>query len=220
MVINGFLCPSDPGTNGWITKTAGGVTYVCRFRNYVVNLGNTGIGQLNFPAASTNPTITFLGAPFYDMGSPAIDIQPAATYGWAGRNTRNLPGHSSLTDGSSNTLMVSEYLIAPTGQELRGFTQWGDATGFMGNTGPNSLTGDMYDYCVLPKPVNNPPCVPISGSFNGNDKFYAARSKHPGGVNATMCDGSVKFFKNSINIFVWRALSTTSGGEVLSADSF
>jgi hypothetical protein len=28
------------------------------------------------------------------------------------------------------------------------------------------------------------------------------------------------FIKNSINISIWRALSTTQGGEVLSADSY
>ena len=35
-----------------------------------------------------------------------------------------------------------------------------------------------------------------------------------------MCDGSVRFAKNTTNIFIWRALSTTNGGEVISADAF
>jgi hypothetical protein len=39
-------------------------------------------------------------------------------------------------------------------------------------------------------------------------------------VNATMVDGSVKFFKNTISLTVWRALATTKGGEIISADSF
>ena len=33
------------------------------------------------------------------------------------------------------------------------------------------------------------------------------------------CDGSVRFIKNTINLFVWRGLGTTQGGEVLSADA-
>ena len=49
---------------------------------------------------------------------------------------------------------------------------------------------------------------------------YAARSRHPGGVNTTFCDGSVKFIKDTININIWRALSTTQGGEVISSDAF
>jgi prepilin-type processing-associated H-X9-DG protein len=45
-------------------------------------------------------------------------------------------------------------------------------------------------------------------------------SRHPGGVNMLVGDGSVKFIKDSINLQVWRALGTRSGGEVMSADSF
>jgi prepilin-type N-terminal cleavage/methylation domain-containing protein/prepilin-type processing-associated H-X9-DG protein len=45
-------------------------------------------------------------------------------------------------------------------------------------------------------------------------------SRHPGGVNMLVGDGSVKFIKDSINLQVWRALGTRSGGEVVSADSY
>ena len=66
---------------------------------------------------------------------------------------------------------------------------------------------------------NGPPLRGL-GSLGVNDKYYAARSRHAGGVNAAMCDGSVRFFKNSVNLNVWQAVSTTKGGEVVSADSF
>jgi prepilin-type N-terminal cleavage/methylation domain-containing protein/prepilin-type processing-associated H-X9-DG protein len=45
-------------------------------------------------------------------------------------------------------------------------------------------------------------------------------SYHPGGVNVTMGDGSVKFLKNSVNPTTWYALGTKAGGEVVSADGF
>ncbi len=45
-------------------------------------------------------------------------------------------------------------------------------------------------------------------------------SYHPGGVNVTMADGSVRFVKNSVNPLTWYALGTKAGGEVLSADSY
>ena len=45
-------------------------------------------------------------------------------------------------------------------------------------------------------------------------------SRHPGGVNMLAGDGSVRFIKDSINLQVWRALGTRSGGEVVSADSY
>jgi prepilin-type processing-associated H-X9-DG protein len=56
----------------------------------------------------------------------------------------------------------------------------------------------------------------------GNDfaQYITVSSKHSGGVNCLMADGSVKFMKNSISWPVWLALGTKSGGEVLSSDSY
>ncbi len=48
----------------------------------------------------------------------------------------------------------------------------------------------------------------------------AARSTHPGGVNAVFCDGHVAFLKDSVDLAVWRALATRKGGEPLSADAY
>jgi hypothetical protein len=39
-------------------------------------------------------------------------------------------------------------------------------------------------------------------------------------VNALLCDGSVRFIKNSVGITPCQDLTTTRGGEVISADSF
>ena len=47
---------------------------------------------------------------------------------------------------------------------------------------------------------------------------FGARSKHPGGVNAALCDGSVRFYANDIAVATWQALSTSRGGEPLSGD--
>jgi prepilin-type processing-associated H-X9-DG protein len=45
--------------------------------------------------------------------------------------------------------------------------------------------------------------------------WAAARSRHTGGVNAALCDGSVRFFSNSISPAVWSALGTVTGGETV-----
>ena len=45
-------------------------------------------------------------------------------------------------------------------------------------------------------------------------------SWHPGGVNVTMGDGSVKFIKNSISLQTLLALGTRGNGEVISSDSY
>jgi prepilin-type N-terminal cleavage/methylation domain-containing protein len=49
---------------------------------------------------------------------------------------------------------------------------------------------------------------------------FAATSHHPGGVNAMLMDGSVRFCGNGVSLAIWQALATRSGGEVVSSDSF
>ena len=45
-------------------------------------------------------------------------------------------------------------------------------------------------------------------------------SYHPGGVNAAFADGSVRFFKETVNPQTWTALGTRNSGEVVSADAY
>ena len=43
--------------------------------------------------------------------------------------------------------------------------------------------------------------------------WRAARSRHPGGVNVLMADGSLQFFEDGVDPAVWRAASTRAGGD-------
>jgi prepilin-type processing-associated H-X9-DG protein len=45
-------------------------------------------------------------------------------------------------------------------------------------------------------------------------------SFHQGGVNVAMCDGSVKFIKESINLYTWWAIGTRAANEPLNANAF
>jgi hypothetical protein len=47
---------------------------------------------------------------------------------------------------------------------------------------------------------------------NSNHMMMAARSVHPGGVQATLVDGSVRFFTESINLNTWRFLGGAKDG--------
>ena len=51
-----------------------------------------------------------------------------------------------------------------------------------------------------------------------NAHYVTAFSNHPGGVNALMADGSVRFIKNTINMQTWWALGTRAGGEIVSSN--
>jgi prepilin-type N-terminal cleavage/methylation domain-containing protein/prepilin-type processing-associated H-X9-DG protein len=50
--------------------------------------------------------------------------------------------------------------------------------------------------------------------------YQPTSSNHAGGVNVLMCDGSVKFVKNSVQWFTWWALGTRANGEVIDASSY
>jgi len=64
----------------------------------------------------------------------------------------------------------------------------------------------------------------VSCGFNAgtdsNVEAITASSRHSGGVNSLMMDGSVRFMKDSISPSIWWGLATKAGGEVLSSDSY
>ena len=196
-----YLCPSD-GTNAPVEIASGGITQACTSQNYAANFGNTRQIQDNLPGTP------FGGAPFADAGSPLADQSRPA------RPTVNL---RDLTDGTSSTLLLSEVVVGQ-GADLRGFSWWGDAAGFETSLTPNSSSPDVMadaDYCLNRAP--NPPCVARTPD---RTDVYAARSRHSGGVNAALADGSARFIRDSIQPTVWQALSTTRGNEVIANDAF
>jgi prepilin-type N-terminal cleavage/methylation domain-containing protein/prepilin-type processing-associated H-X9-DG protein len=160
--------------------------------NYALNYGNTSYTQ-----AATLNGVVFGGAPF----GPNFNGQL--------KQIKLV----NILDGTSNTFMIGEVLQGQ-GRDLRGFIWWGDATGFTTYLGPNSPLPDrIYTafYC------NNLPQfgLPCDVSVTSNPTMFAARSRHTNGLQMAMCDGSVRYFSNTININAWRALSTSTGGEVI-----
>jgi prepilin-type N-terminal cleavage/methylation domain-containing protein/prepilin-type processing-associated H-X9-DG protein len=64
-----------------------------------------------------------------------------------------------------------------------------------------------------------PPIDYASDTPDGKEhktQHIAARSRHPGGVNASRCDGSVSFFSDDVNFVVWNSLTSSAGGEAVS----
>ena len=215
-----FQCPSDQPEAQLNSVTSG---------NYACNYGNTGTGLFQITASSpycckSYNGVIYLGAPFSWIAIGNAPVQSfARTYGIA-----------SITDGTSNTILLGEVIQgADNGAlfDLRGFIQYGSSSGFATYLAPNSTQPDLLNqavYCAYPFGINPPckfrtaapPAYPGDTTPAINGDTYASRSRHPGGVNVVFCDGSVHFIKNTINIATWRALSTTQGGEVLSADQY
>ncbi|NBO93664.1 MAG: DUF1559 domain-containing protein [Planctomycetia bacterium] len=189
-----YYCPSD--RDGAIWK---GDIYWRARGSYVINWGNQAV-PFNPADALQSPTLGI--APFGYMDNASAS-QP--------RKTKL----TDITDGTSNTLLMSEIIMAAndTDFDIRGDFLNDDrpCTQFMTINTPNSGT-DVSPYCSATAYPQNPPCT-TSGSGYAHK---AARSRHTGGVNVLMGDGSIRFVTNSIASVTWRALGTMNGGEVLS----
>lgn len=178
-----YLCPSS---GGQIDQNIG--TYQRTRGNYVVNWGNVRYGD---------PPPTSGRAPFGHEGG--------------NRSTPYVTTMASITDGTSNTLLMSEYLItkSPNDDDWRGDIHNDDGVfKFMTLTTPNSSALDVVNWAIN----FNDPKMPVT---TAGTQFNAARSRHSGGVNALLADGSVRFVRDTINLQTWQRLGTMDGGEVV-----
>ena len=201
-----FICPSD---------TERGQSSTFGYSNYRYNGGSW--GQINgwdgvFGMRST------------DEGAPAAIASPV--------------NFLEIIDGTSNTAAASEGCNAPAsgandpkGDVFEAGTvtdttivaaratflakDWRTAS-LPGGTwrgrgypwGEGSMWRGLYNHIL---PPNKPSWRPGQyGLFAA-----AASSRHTGGVNTLMCDGSVRFVSDSIDPDTWTAAGTRNGGEVL-----
>jgi hypothetical protein len=220
-------CPSDIGLqrnefthNSW-----------ARIRtNYVVNAGNTVYGQYSVQW-TTNPfRWRFGGAPFrggQDTKVSKINDGLSNTLMFSEKNV--LPELASQ-DFPAWGGPQSDTNTALGGQVFTGFFPPNStAPDYLGRTGewlPNSSTYFMQNQ--IPIPVDSNGCPPPATSGRGDrppdiflsDRSMAAqtftvRSHHPGGVNTSRCDGSADFVSDSIDEFVWNAMTSAAGEETL-----
>jgi prepilin-type N-terminal cleavage/methylation domain-containing protein/prepilin-type processing-associated H-X9-DG protein len=204
-----FLCPSDRGVP---VSSAYGVT---------------DMGPTNYVACHGS------GVSGGGYGSPvAADGVFPAVYGVR---------ITDVSDGTSNTAAFSESILGD-GAEVSA-TQPGDETvayKYLGYSGTLPSDGNCtgapsvwngYNRRGFMWASGEARCVSYNHYYTPNSKSFdciandptmtyvsvgyrAARSRHSGGVNVLLADGSVRFVSDSVSLTTWRSLSTRNGGEV------
>ncbi len=138
-----------------------------------------------------------------------------------------------ITDGLSNTVVIGEQLLGDgqpvsavppanndyrrrmlmlTGNTITNPTNCAAGTNWSGQRGEKWIWHGrtLYNHFYGPN-AKSPDC------YNESSGYFltSARSAHTGGVQVALCDGTVRFIGDSIDITIWRALSTREGGEVI-----
>jgi prepilin-type N-terminal cleavage/methylation domain-containing protein/prepilin-type processing-associated H-X9-DG protein len=189
-----YYCPSDFGAD--LDDTASQM-YPRRRGNYVVCWGAT----------------------HHDTAPATTPVNQIAMFGLikGSRNTPQVTRIASITDGTSNTLMMAEYLMASShdDNDWRGDIQNDDGVfRFTTILTPNSSAQDFVNWAI----DNHDPLMPVNTSGNDRSEYNAARSRHTGGVNVAMADGSIHFVSNSISLSTWQALGTMAAGDIPGSD--
>lgn len=208
--IPGYLCPSEPRKKQRVNASTGQPEHYPL--NYVANLG---IWFVFNPADRTagqgafRPYETLRAGNFTDGLSTTLGFAECKAYNPYFRNA----GNASL----SQPLPTQAVQLCTLGGEFKtdsGHTEWVDGrahqSGFTTVFRPNAKAicnvGGEFDVDWNNQQEGKSTTVPTFAAVT-------SRSYHASGVLATMMDGSVHFVPDSIDIQVWRSLSTRDGGE-------
>ena len=142
---------------------------------------------------------------------------------------------ADITDGTSNTAAFSEHVSGDysqtTGSVRKDTFRPGtypatadQAVADCNAVDPTDLTKQgysdvggpwLYGYHSTTSYWHIPPPNGRSCMYPPSRIATSANSNHTGGVNVVLCDGSVRFVRDSIQMVTWRALGTRAGNEVV-----
>jgi prepilin-type N-terminal cleavage/methylation domain-containing protein/prepilin-type processing-associated H-X9-DG protein len=136
---------------------------------------------------------------------------------WRGVMSSKGSAVAEITDGLSNTILVTEDANRPE-YWVKGKRVTNLAPPF-GGDGPGVVTGGVWADHQKGFGIEgtSPDGLTLVGECAINcTNAYEIYAFHPGGANAAMADGSVRFLREGMSIRTLAALSTRAGGEVIS----
>ena len=201
-------------------------------------------GAANFGAASAS-VVTFL-CPSDPLGPRVPGSQYGATTyagnAGSGANGGSLPDAdgvfftaskvrlADIADGTSNTALFAERTLGdgPGGTDSRrgiielagsADTTAASCVGVADNRqrGEKWVFGNygntLYNHALLPNAAQ----ADCTNATQQRGRM-AARSAHPGGVQIALCDGSMRFVRDTVSATTWAAVATRAGGDVFGDD--
>jgi len=220
-----FFCPSDPNTGN---QPSGNNYFACvgTTTNFSSG-GNSGVATL-----ADHPTTGFFGYQVCYGIRDAIDGTSntiafaestiGSNTGTAGQRDIGLPAAgvqaSQLFQDASANFAATQQALSACDAAARNPSSWVTSNrGFLWAYGALGTT--MFNTVAKPNSVGLwTYCGHLSTTTLVD--FSEADSRHSGGINVMMGDGSVKFVKDSINQLTWMALGTKANGEVIDAAAF
>jgi prepilin-type N-terminal cleavage/methylation domain-containing protein/prepilin-type processing-associated H-X9-DG protein len=230
--INTLQCPSDP-----IVTTP--LNLASTTTSAILGTTETWAKALGYysalPPGTWNQQLTSYGPCLgaFELGTPLAGIYPEPLL-----NGNVVTRIAQITDGLSNTIAFSENTQGWMPQSYRAANAVTD--------GPWDTPLSIVTCELAPNPRRY---MSLSNIVTSLEADEAASSFHPGGVNCTFADGSVRFIKDSISTWpmggqngssygptfgvgisfsgasniplgVWQQLGTMAGGEIISSDSY
>jgi prepilin-type N-terminal cleavage/methylation domain-containing protein/prepilin-type processing-associated H-X9-DG protein len=195
-VISGYVCPSDNSpdvvlADRWAGSqinppTAMGLWYP----------GSMGPTQSDFCVfcPDQTPSASNWCCQGYNFGTAAGGGYGKGSHVGMFARYKNCVSFNMVTDGLSNTMMLGETLPRECP--------------FVSAFSPN------FNVSPTNIPINSP-VASTPGAFPIYYRDCGFKSRHPGGANFAMGDGSITFLSDSINFQVYNALGTRAGGEAL-----
>ena len=227
--VNTFICPSDGSR----------ITSITTVTNYSANAGSDGhcfYSGTNFDGPFGHGAGDYYGT----LGSESIGFAKiqdglSNTAGFSERITGIGDDaesvHTVFDNLTPSTTIFNAVSVAPTTdtpQTVFNACQGLPKSASSGATIASSLNpGVLWYRGTTPTTMYNHAMPPNSYNCsmhpNGGTYGFGAfppSSRHPGGVNVMMMDGSVRFVKSTINNAAWWGIGTEANGEVVSADAF
>jgi prepilin-type N-terminal cleavage/methylation domain-containing protein/prepilin-type processing-associated H-X9-DG protein len=165
---------------------------VCPSDTALPSVMNTGLGPTLNAAIGSYALVAGTNGPSQQI-SAAVKFDNTGLFLY--RNTRRI---ADIIDGTSNTLAVGEVY-----------------DGHLGNNQNIWSVGSRHTHCLrtTENPINTPPGTGITYNDNGTLRNGAFMSRHTGGANFALADGSVRFVPDGIDNTVYQAMSTRAGNE-------